>query len=171
MKNYPIKSVIFAFISSTTLATYSASAQSISRDITFTGNVPTQCEFGTSTNGGLLLDTGSNVLGSGAVGGIDGSISVTTNGGAFLSISAPSLTGTSPASAVLDTASSTSSLTAGSLVITNSDGSVVLDNAGTETFDVAVSLVSTTTTFPAGDYEALVTVTCEFDASTQLPGS
>jgi hypothetical protein len=170
MKNYPIKSAIYTFVAATTFATYSASAQSISRDVTFTGNIPTQCEFGTSTNGSLLLDTGTNVLGSSDVGGIDGSISVTTNGGALLSVSGPSLVGSSPANAVLDTASSTSSLTSGSLTITNSDGSVTLDNAGTETFDVAVSLISNTTTFPAGDYEALVTVTCEFDAS-QLPGS
>ena len=170
MKNNTTNLAIFSIIAASIFTTYSVSAQSISRDVTFTGNVPTQCEFGTSTNGSLLLDTGTNVLGSSDVGGIDGSISVTTNGGALLSVSGPSLTGSSPTNAELDISSSTSSLTSGSLVIANTDGSVELVNSGTEEFAVAVSLLSSTTTFPAGDYEALVTVTCEFDAF-QLPGS
>lgn len=159
MKSILLGGIIGGFVSTL------SHAQSITQDITFSGNVPVSCAFGSSSNGTLFLDTNTNVLSSIN----DGSIEVTTNGGALLSVSAPDLVGNSPDPSQLNTANSTATLSSGSTTITNTDGFVTLEDAGTETFDVAVALTSNNNTFIAGDYVAQVTVTCEFEA-TQVPG-
>lgn len=157
MKSILLGGIIGGFVSTL------SHAQSITQDITFSGNVPVSCAFGSSSNGTLSLV--GNTLESSS----RGSISVTTNGGALLSVSAPDLVGNSPDPSQLNTATSTATLSSGSTTITNTDGFVTLEDAGTETFDVAVALTSNNNTFIAGDYVAQVTVTCEFEA-TQVPG-
>ena len=164
MSNYKTKLitgaiVIFATISSTH-AQFTTTGE-----VQFTGEIQSTCSLGNVSNGTLSpIATNSEFLTASP-----GSIDITTNGGAFISIGEPSLN-TAPSDATLDIATSEARLQVGNIDISSGDAPEQIDTQGTSTASVSMSLSPEDSAlgFPTGLYTAQVTVTCEFTSPSGI---
>jgi len=161
MSNYKTKLIACAIITFATVSPLQAQFTTTG-EVQFTGEIQSTCSLGNVSNG-TLTPIANN---TGFVTASPGSIDVTTNGGAFISIGEPSFD-TAPNGADLDTAASSASLQVDSINISSGDAPEQVNTAGTSTATVSLSLtpLDVSSGFPTGLYTAEVVITCEFEAT------
>ncbi len=155
-----IRQIAIATLSIVSIAAFAPKTMAQTADVTFSGTVPTTCTFGASTAGVLTpnLTTNPTILASSVnIGSSSGSVTVTCNAAAHLTVAPPSSTG-----AALTTSSIGAQVAFASSPSTNTDSTgkmaALALPSGATPLKVDMSAQSNTTINP-GTYSYKVTLT------------
>lgn len=144
-------------------AIFIAPAAAVTDTVIFNGNVISTCLITVGTPGILSTNGAMNVLSSSEAGGVSGTATVVTTGAGFnLSTSAPSTFFLAPAGGDDDVSFATHYSASGVTSLLDVVGSVTSPlGLGLTNVDVDLSATKSAGVFPAGNYTAEVTLTCE----------
>lgn len=144
-------------------AIFIAPAAAVTDTVIFNGNVISTCLITVGTPGVLSTNGAMNVLSSSEAGGVSGTATVVTTGTDFnLSTSAPSTFFLAPAGGDDDVSFATHYSASGVTSLLDVVGTVTSPlGLGLTNVDVDLSATKSAGVFPAGNYTAQVTLTCE----------
>ena len=145
------------------VSTFAAPSVGLADDVPFSGTIASSCSLGVPTSGVFGSEQSNKVLNSAAAGGTSGSITaVTTGAGYSVTIDGPTDFSSTVGTVGDTTAEFATTVTADAGIGSIVEGVAQLLGIGTTTMTIDLKATSTNAdqTFPAGVYNAIVTVTC-----------
>jgi len=147
---------------STAALILSGSASATDRNVNFRGVINNSCSLVVLNDGLLGVSSDQTILSSKQAGGLQGRVSVVTNGyGNTIEVISPSGFTVGPPSANMNTIFESEYSASGGTILSNLLGVVVsILGIGTTTIDIDATATKTSGTFESGAYELTTVVRC-----------